>query len=124
MFLRCGAVWGLRAVCQCCAVTGHTIIPPSFRPSAGLGAPNRPFPQSPLWGRRGRLQGWGLGSWGGPLPLTRALPQAAQAPPLDAREQEVLVNDQPIGTGAGQGRAHQRRPAARVVPFTLPVTVS
>ena len=44
-----------------------------------------------------RPLGWGLGSWGRPLPLTPALPLPAQAPPPDASEQEVLVNNQPPG---------------------------
>lgn len=73
-------------------------------------------------GEEGRLQGWGLGSGGRPLPLTPALPQPAQAPPRDASKQEVLVNDQPTGTGAGEV-PRTSEAAAGGVPFTPPVAV-
>lgn len=83
---------------------------PRLCSSAGLCARHSSSRESPLQGRRGGHPGEGSAPGATPLPLTPVLLQPAQAPPRDVSEQEVLVNDQPTGTGAGLGLAHQRRP--------------
>lgn len=83
-----------------------TLSPPHFSVHLLPSVPGIP----PSWNLHFTVAGVALGSWGGPLPLTPALPQHTKALRYDASEQEVLVNHQLTWTGAGQGRAHHKRP--------------